>query len=96
MLRLLQPPRSAEIDHAQTLRDGLRYKRPRYFMRRSQEKQLHTLALQLRPRERPQRMASVARQLWKYLRQIGRTITAALTPQQHGLLQAWVAFENAR
>jgi tetratricopeptide (TPR) repeat protein len=94
MLRLLQSPRAGHIYHSLSLRDRFRYKSPRRFMRRSEEKQLHTLPFQLRPRERPQRIASVARQLWKHLRQIGRAITSAFALQQQGLLQSRMAFEK--
>src|ERR1035438_1823775 len=96
MLLLLQPPRTAQIDDAQTVRDGLWYKRPRRFMRSSQEKQLHTLPLQLRPRKRPQRIASITRQLRKYLRQIRRTIPPVFTAKQQRRLQPRMALEKAR
>ena len=40
MLFFLQPPRPAEVDHPQSLRNRLGHKRPRSFMRRRQKKQL--------------------------------------------------------
>ena len=52
MLLLFQPPRAAQIDDAQTARDGLGDKFARNGVRRGQEQQLRAVLLQRGPRKR--------------------------------------------
>ena len=66
-------------------------------MRRSQKKQLHALAFQFRPRERPQRIASVAGQLRKYFRQICPRPSLPFSRRSNtGFSKPRMALENAR
>jgi hypothetical protein len=95
ILRLLQPPCAAQIDHAKALRDRLRRQLARKLMRRGKEHDVHSCILHLLPREILEWKAAVACQLGIGLAKIGAAATFAIAAHQYRLRGSGMAREQA-
>src|SRR5271157_4433548 len=95
VLRLLQPPCTAEVNHTKPLVDGLRHDIARELVRGGKKNDVHAGFLHLLPREALQRKAAVAAKLRIDIAQVAALATLSVAPEEHWLLYARVAGEQA-
>src|SRR5271169_1274308 len=80
IVRLLQPPCAAEINHTKAVADGLRHDIARELVRGGKEDYVHTGVLHLLPREALQRKAAVATELGIDIAQVAALATLSVAP----------------
>ena len=74
MLRLLQPPRTAQINNTNSLSHRFRHQRARNIVRCREEQELYSVLLQRRPRKRLKWIGAVTGKRWENVGKIDVTI----------------------